>query len=78
MRCCYLLAISGLFVFSPLVAGRTGGYHEWHDQLNQYEFAEPQYYDVVPITPYEDPNPIFYSDSPYLDPERNNDFLIPN
>lgn len=52
----------------PLFAPGQGGYHEWHDELNDYNFQEPQFHDVVPITPYEDPNPVYYDFSPYLDP----------
>lgn len=62
-----LIAI-GISAAHPLYAPGQGGYHEWHDELNNYYFPEPQLQDVVPITPYEDSDPVYYEFSPYLDP----------
>lgn len=64
---CRSLYMTALLATVQIFAGGQG-YHEWHDELNDYNFQEPQFHDVAPITPYEDANPVFYDFSPYLDP----------
>lgn len=72
-----IFLLTFLIFHLPLIAAGRHGYSEWHDQLNNYNFQEPQFHDVVPITPYENPNPIFYDYSPYLDPNYNADYANP-
>lgn len=71
------LFLSGLIFSASFLFGAGHGYHEWHDELNDYNFQEPQFQDAVPITPYENPNPIYYDYSPYLNPDSNSEFINP-
>lgn len=74
-----ILLVSMITLYSQVMLGAGGGgYHEWNDHLNKYEFNEPNYNDMVPITPYEDPNPVIYEYSPYLSPDTTGEYYSPS
>ena len=77
MKYLFGILLFTLAIQLPLFAPGGGGYTEWRDDLNAYYYQEAQFYDVVPITPYEDSNSTNYNFSPYLDPHHSGEIYVP-